>query len=116
MVVFDITNRETFTSVSNWMNEIEKLSTPNVCKILVGNKTDLSVQRQVTYAEGAAMAKKYGIKYLESSAKKSDNVTEVFQAMAKEMLNRALKKLPTTTPNYSSIHSSSGYTIKILTL
>ena len=105
MFVYDVTNRETFKAIHMWMAEIEKYAVAGVSKVLVGNKSDMEGDRQVTYAEGESLAKEFGIKFLESSAKNSKNVAEAFQAMAGEMLVRVQKKkpaistpTPTTTP------------------
>ena len=40
IIVYDVTDRETFDNVRTWINEIDKYSTAGVCKILVGNKCD----------------------------------------------------------------------------
>jgi len=54
--VYDVTDRETFENVRTWINEIEKYSQANVCKILVGNKCDMEDKRQVTKEEGEELA------------------------------------------------------------
>ncbi len=45
IVVYDTTDKESFKSIDNWMNEVEKHASDNVSKILVGNKSDLTDQR-----------------------------------------------------------------------
>lgn len=45
MVVFDVTDKESFEGVKSWIGEIEKFAQENVIKILVGNKSDLIDQR-----------------------------------------------------------------------
>lgn len=52
MLVFDLTDRDSFTSLRYWLNEVEKHAQPGVTTILVGNKLDLAAQRKVTYDEG----------------------------------------------------------------
>ena len=54
--MYDVTDRETFENVRTWIHEIEKYSVQGVCKILVGNKCDMEVQRQVSTAEGRELA------------------------------------------------------------
>mmetsp|Transcript_73826 Transcript_73826/g.102541 ORF Transcript_73826/g.102541 Transcript_73826/m.102541 type:complete len:144 (+) Transcript_73826:30-461(+) len=56
IIVYDVTDRETFENVRTWINEIEKYSQANVCKILVGNKCDMEDKRQVTKEEGEELA------------------------------------------------------------
>lgn len=69
IIVYDVTDRETFENVRTWINEIEKYSQSNVCKILVGNKCDLTGQRSVTTEEGKEFAAQFNMPFLETSAK-----------------------------------------------
>ncbi len=114
MLVYDVTNRETFNAVGMWMSEVEKYAVQGVSKILVGNKIDAEGERKVETAEGQALAKKYGIKFLETSAKNSLNVLDAFKMMSGEMLTRMTKKTP-SAPSYSgsSVSSSSRMTASI---
>ena len=97
MVVYDVTDRESFDAVQMWIGEVNRLAMPNVSKVLVGNKNDLNTDRKISYEEGEALAKKYGIKFLETSAKSSFNVLDSFLTMTKEMLDKATKKAVTMT-------------------
>ena len=56
IVVYDVTDRETFENVRQWMLEIEKFANDNVCKVLVGNKCDLVDKRKVSREEGEELA------------------------------------------------------------
>mgnify|MGYP000713190847 CR=1 FL=1 len=49
IVTYDITDRESFSKVSEWMSEVDKHAQENISRILVGNKKDLEDQRQVPY-------------------------------------------------------------------
>ncbi len=53
--------------------------------MLIGNKCDLEDERKVTYEEAAAFAKDKNISFIETSAKRSDNVEEAFYEMTKVM-------------------------------
>jgi Ras-related protein Rab-1A len=60
IIVYDVTDRETFDNVRTWIQEIEKYSRPGACcKMLVGNKSDMAEQRQVTTEEGQELANSY---------------------------------------------------------
>jgi Ras-related protein Rab-1A len=48
IITFDVTNRQTFSNVKNWLDSIYQHADPNIVKALVGNKIDLADQRQVT--------------------------------------------------------------------
>ena len=56
IIVYDVTDRETFDNVRTWITEIEKYSQAGVCKILVGNKCDMEDRRQVMFEEGKEFA------------------------------------------------------------
>ncbi len=60
------------------MTQIETHAPPDVSKVLLATKCDLNFERQVSTEEGAAIAKKYGIPFVEVSAKSDLNVKEGF--------------------------------------
>ena len=80
-----MTDRETFENVRTWIHEIEKYSVQGVCKILVGNKCDMELQRQVSKEEGKDFADQFGMPVLETSAKETLNVENAFLTMTKEI-------------------------------
>ena len=82
-VVYDVTNRESFDSVARWFRDVDNLASPDVCKILIGNKTDLFGSRVVTQKEGSELARSLGVGFLETSAKTSENVGEMFITLAR---------------------------------
>ena len=51
MVVFDITNAESFAKAKNWVKELQRQGNPNMIMALAGNKADLAAQRSVTAEE-----------------------------------------------------------------
>ena len=88
IIVYDVTDRQSFQNVEHWLKEIDKYATGNVNKLLVGNKSDLQSKKVVTYDEAKEFADKHGIKFLETSAKNSHNVEQAFQTMASEIKAR----------------------------
>jgi len=90
MLVYDITDKESFDKLGDWLIEVEKNAPSNVYKILIGNKSDLGDQRQVTYDQGKEFADTYEMKFIETSAKSSLNVEDAFTTMTKEIIT--LKK------------------------
>jgi small GTP-binding protein len=52
IVVYDITDAESFANVRMWLKEVERYGSEGVCKLLVGNKSDLTGRRAVEYATG----------------------------------------------------------------
>ena len=92
--MYDTTDKESYKGIDNWMNEVEKHANDNVSRILVGNKNDLTDQRQVSPEEGKELADHYNIWFLETSAKESTNVEEAFTLMTKEIKSRVVHTDP----------------------
>ena len=92
LLLFDVTDKESFKNLSNWLIEIEKNSSKNVLKVLIGNKTDLEDKRVITYNQGKEFADTYGLKYVETSAKKNMNVTEAFETLGREIMAANVEK------------------------
>lgn len=83
--MYDVTNRDSFTHVKSWLAEANKHAPPDFCKMLIGNKTDRP-DRQVTRAEGQALADELGMPFAETSAKTADGVDIAFATMAEQLL------------------------------
>ena len=86
LVVYDITDRESFNNLNSWLIEIEKSANKNVYKILIGNKCDLEEKRAVTYQEGKDFADSNGMKFIETSAKTCQQVNEAFETLTREII------------------------------
>ena len=84
IVVFDITKKETFKSVANWLQVIDDNFT-DVSIILFGNKCDMEENREVTKEEATKFAMEKNITYLETSAKNKINIKEGISAIANEV-------------------------------
>ena len=87
LLLYNITDRESFESLNSWLIDIEKNAAKNVCKILVGTNCDLEDERKVTYQEGKDFATSNGIKFFEVSAKNNINVKEAFEILSEDILN-----------------------------
>ena len=94
IVTYDMTDRESFSSIQNWMAEVEKHASDNISRILVGNKCDLEPQRSVSTEEGQEAADHYCVRFLETSAKDSKNVEQAFNLMTREIKNRVAVTQP----------------------
>lgn len=88
IVVYDVTDKESFNNVKHWMQEIDKYAADGVNKLLVGNKCDLSSKKVVSYDEAKELADSMGVQFMETSAKNSHNVEQAFQMMAGEIKGR----------------------------
>ena len=80
-IVYDVTNRQSFDNLRKWVADVERLANPQVCKLIVGNKADLEDKRQVRREEGQVFADNLGVPFIETSAKTSFNVREMFTQM-----------------------------------
>ena len=85
IVVFDITNLDTFGRAKNWVRELQRQANPNIVIALAGNKADLAAKRNVDLEEAQAYADDNGLLFLETSAKTASNVNEIFLAIAKKL-------------------------------
>ena len=86
LVVYDITDRESFENLNSWLIEIEKNANKNVYKLLIGNKSDLEEKRKVTYQEGKDFATSNGMQFMETSAKTAAKVQEAFELLTNELI------------------------------
>ncbi|GAM18139.1 hypothetical protein SAMD00019534_013140, partial [Acytostelium subglobosum LB1] len=82
IVVYDITNRNSFLNTIKWIDDVRSERGNNVVIMLVGNKTDLADKRQVSIEEGEAKAKEYEIMFTETSAKAGFNIKALFRKVA----------------------------------
>ena len=91
LLVYDVTDRNSFEKVREWMKQIqENTQKSNIGIVLIGNKCDLE-DRQVTNDEGVALAKEYGILFWETSAFKDINIKESIEGLTNLIIS---KKLP----------------------
>ena len=92
LLLYDVTDKDSFRNLSNWLIEIEKNGSKNVLKVLIGNKCDLEDKRVITYNQGKDFADTYGLKFIETSAKKNLNVSEAFETLGRELMNASSDK------------------------
>ena len=86
LLLYDVTNKDSFKNLENWLIEIEKNSSEKVLKILLGNKCDLSDDREISQEDGKAFAVRNGMEFMETSAKMNTNVNEAFETLGKLMI------------------------------
>ncbi|GFU09222.1 ras-related protein Rab6 [Trichonephila clavipes] len=82
VVVYDITNSNSFHQTSKWIDDVRTERGNDVIIMLVGNKTDLADKRQVTTEEGERKAKELNVMFIETSAKSGYNVKQLFRRVA----------------------------------
>ena len=88
MVVYDITCRESFDHIKNWLQDIHEQSPKTVLIILIGNKIDLEDKRKISTDEGKDVAAQNGLIFMETSAKTGEGVNEIFEKTALEITKK----------------------------
>ena len=85
MIVYDVTNQNSFDNVNRWSSEIREKASKNINLIMVGNKTDLTDSIAVNSEMSQEKAKSLNMAVMETSALDSSNVQEAFFQLLKEM-------------------------------
>jgi len=86
LLVYDIASRESFNCLANWLTDARTLASPAIVILMVGNKTDLEEEREVTFLEASRFAQENGLMFLETSAKTGHAVEEAFLKCSKNIL------------------------------
>ena len=85
LLLFDVTNRESFIKAENWVNSLKSNDLDHEEVFMIGNKVDLEDKREVSYEDGRMLATGYGMKYYETSAKSGQNVKETIEQLIYNM-------------------------------
>lgn len=101
IIVYDVTDAESFNNVKQWLSEIERYACEGVSKLLVGNKCDLVNKKQVDFNTAKEFADKLNIPFLETSAKNATNVEKAFLTMAAEIKNTIASQTTAIKPGGS---------------
>ncbi|KAL0479458.1 Ras-related protein Rab [Acrasis kona] len=96
VLVYDVTNRHSLESAREWLAEFRKYADVDAVVILVGNKCDLTSNREVETREGVEFAKQEKLLFIEASAKDSINVEQAFiEVLGRITDNTSKGRVPT---------------------
>ncbi|KXN73795.1 hypothetical protein CONCODRAFT_77179 [Conidiobolus coronatus NRRL 28638] len=113
VLVYDVTNRDTFTSLDNWFEELDKYCpSKDVVKMIVGNKVDMDSTRVVSLQEGLNYAKKRQALFIECSAKTKLGVQQAIEELVQKIIDTPVlwQKQPTqSTVQVSDQYDSDSY-------
>ena len=86
ILIYDVTNLQTYENVKNWITQIREEANPNVIIYLAGNKIDIPEDsRAVKTSDGQKIADEYQLPFKETSAKDGMNVNEIFQELVEKI-------------------------------
>ncbi|KAK7032851.1 ras-like protein [Favolaschia claudopus] len=86
LLVYSITSRDSFEEISTYHQQILRVKDQDSCPVIVvANKCDLEYERQVGMNEGRDLAKHFGCRFIETSAKQRLNVDEAFTNLVREI-------------------------------
>ncbi len=109
LVVYDITDRETFNNVSSWVEECKNNGPSTITLVLVGNKIDLERRREIEKEKGELLAEKNGIDFYEVSNKEGINIQEAGLAIVHKILEKRRKDSIVETERSSKVSSLTYY-------
>ena len=92
LLVYDITDKESFDAMPNWIQEVKEVINKEVVFALIGNKIDLESQRNVSYEEGKKLAEKNNFVFQEVSAKTGKNFENLFEVQIFESVYNKFRR------------------------
>ncbi|KYR03006.1 Rab GTPase [Tieghemostelium lacteum] len=88
ILVYDVSSRESYNHITNWLSDARALASKDVTIILVGNKSDLNADREVSFLEASRVAQENDLLFLETSALSGDGVEEIFLKCARSIVSK----------------------------
>ena len=85
ILIYDVTNKQTYDNVSNWISQIQEEVSKDVIIYIAGNKIDMEEERKVKTEEGQKIADEHGFPFVETSAKDGTNINETFENLVEKI-------------------------------
>ena len=104
ILIYDVTNLQTFENVKNWVNQIREEASTKVVIYIAANKIDMETERKVTKQEGESLAQELGFPFMETSAKSGININETFEDLV-ERIDKEYGNTP-QKPNKNKLYKA----------
>ena len=88
LLMYDITNQNSFNNIKNWMETIDENLGSKMPIVLIGNKCDLNEERKISIEMGKNLAEEYGIHFFETSCKDNINIEKAFYDVAEQIIEK----------------------------
>lgn len=92
LVVMDITQGDSLISAKYWIEELQRNSDNNSNVMLVGNKSDMESEREISIEDAEYFSKEYDISYIEVSAKTGSNIDNIFENIYKQLIEDIIEQ------------------------
>ena len=97
LVVFDLTNKESFNNIQNWIKEVTIYTGEDVIFMCLGNKSDL--KKEISKSSIDDFKKKTNLEIFNVSAKSGDGVEDAFKHIIELLIKKNMVKNDETTNN-----------------
>ena len=87
-VVYDITRKASFDSIDKWVSDLTSAADKKLTIVVIGNKSDLEDQRQITKEQGEEKSRKLDVAFMETSAFSGENLDKAFEMMMNEIFKK----------------------------
>ena len=104
ILIYDITNTQSFENVKTWVNQIREEASSNVIIYIAGNKVDMEDERKVDREDGEKLAEELGFPFVETSAKNGININETFEDLV-ERIDKVYGNIP-QKPNKNKLYKA----------
>ena len=106
ILIYDITNTQSFENVKTWVNQIREEASSNVIIYIAGNKVDMEDERKVDRDDGEKLAEELGFPFVETSAKNGININETFEYLV-ERIDKVYGNVP-QKPIKNKLYKANG--------
>ena len=106
ILIYDITNTQSFENVKTWVNQIREEASSNVIIYITGNKVDMEDERKVDRDDGEKLAEELGFPFVETSAKNGININETFEDLV-ERIDKVYGNVP-QKPIKNKLYKANG--------